>query len=64
MNQKIPKNEKWLHTPQMKAKLARADAWMRVNPPRDTDLAEMDRHIERKDKMTQSDQLREHRCLN
>ncbi|BBU71873.1 hypothetical protein ICHIJ1_17920 [Fluviibacter phosphoraccumulans] len=46
----IPNKERWLHTPQMKAKLARADTWMRVNPPRDTDLAEMDRHIERKDK--------------
>ena len=30
----IPKKEHWLHTPEMKAKLARADEWMRANPPR------------------------------
>lgn len=37
----IPKKERWLHTPQMKAKLARADAWMRVNPARETDLSKL-----------------------
>lgn len=42
----IPDNEKWLHTPEMKAKLARADEWMRDNPPRETDLAELERHID------------------
>ena len=42
----IPDNEKWLHTPEVKAKLARADEWMRDNPPRETDLAELERHID------------------
>jgi len=34
----IPESEAWLHTPEMKEKLARADAWMDANPPRETDL--------------------------
>lgn len=29
----VPYKERWLHTSEMKAKLARADAWMRANPP-------------------------------
>lgn len=50
MKQKIPQNEKWLHTPEMKAKLARADAWMRENPPRETDLDELALQLDRKEK--------------
>lgn len=46
MKQKIPKKERWLHTPKMKAKLARADAWMRDTPPRETDLDELERLVE------------------
>lgn len=46
MKQKIPKNEEWLHTPEMKAKLERADEWFRDNPPSETDLDELERHIE------------------
>ena len=42
----IPDKERWFHTPEMKAKMARADAWMRVNPPRETDLAELRRKLE------------------
>jgi hypothetical protein len=34
----IPESEVWLHTPEMREKLARADAWMDANPPRETDL--------------------------
>ena len=34
----VPTNERWIHEPAMQAKLARADAWMRKNPPRETDL--------------------------
>lgn len=45
MKQKIPKKERWLHTPEMKAKLARADEWMRDNPPRETDMDESDRRF-------------------
>ena len=34
----LPVNERWLHEPAMKEKLARADEWMRQNPPQETDL--------------------------
>jgi len=34
----IPESDAWLHTPEMREKLARADAWMDANPPRETDL--------------------------
>jgi len=38
----IPDNERWLHTPEMKSVLAKADAWMRDNPSKETDLEELD----------------------
>lgn len=47
MNKKIPVHEKWLHTPKMKAKLARADEWMKNTPPRETDLDELARRLEK-----------------
>jgi len=34
----MPVNERWLHEPAMKEKLARADEWMRNNPPKETDV--------------------------
>ena len=34
----VPMNERWLHEPAMKEKLARADEWMRQNPPSETNL--------------------------
>ena len=34
----IPQNERWLHEPAMKEKLATADAWMRENKPQETDI--------------------------
>lgn len=34
----VPINERWLHEPEMKAKLARAEAWVRQTPPQETDL--------------------------
>jgi hypothetical protein len=34
----IPQNERWLHEPAMKEKLAKADAWMRKNQPKETDI--------------------------
>jgi hypothetical protein len=37
----IPANEQWLHEPEMKRKLARAEKWLRENPPRETDLDEL-----------------------
>lgn len=41
----VPMNERWLHEPAMKEKLARADEWMRQNPPRETDLDELERKL-------------------
>jgi hypothetical protein len=35
-------NEHWQHGPAMKEKLARADEWMRQNPPRETNLGELE----------------------
>lgn len=34
----VPVNERWLHEPEMKAKLAQADEWLRDNPPKETNL--------------------------
>lgn len=34
----VPTNERWLHEPAMREKLARADEWMRSNPPAETSL--------------------------
>jgi len=41
----VPMNERWLHEPSMKAKLAAADAWMQQNPPVATDLAELEKKL-------------------
>ena len=38
----VPMNERWLHEPAMKERLAQADNWMRQNPPRETDLDELE----------------------
>ncbi|MCX7171649.1 MAG: hypothetical protein NTY41_15570 [Proteobacteria bacterium] len=38
----MPVNERWLHEPAMKEKLARADEWMHNNPPKETDLEELE----------------------
>ena len=38
----VPLNEHWAHKPQMKAKLTKADAWMRKNPPAETDIDQLD----------------------
>lgn len=46
MKQKIPDHEKWIHTPEVKAKLERADEWMKNTPPRETDLDELERQLE------------------
>lgn len=37
----VPLNEAWLHDPEMKAKLASADGWMKANPPGATKLDEL-----------------------
>jgi hypothetical protein len=41
----IPDNERWLHEPEVRAKLDRALAWAAANPPRETDLDELERKI-------------------
>lgn len=38
----VPMNERWLHEPAMKQRLAQVDDWMRQNPPRETDLDEIE----------------------
>lgn len=38
----VPTNERWLHEPAMKEKLARSDEWIRNNPPQETDLDELE----------------------
>ena len=41
----IPMNERWLHEPAIKEKLARADEWMRQTPPRETSLDELENRL-------------------
>jgi hypothetical protein len=41
----IPENERWLHEPEVRAKLDRALAWAAANPPRETDLDELEKKI-------------------
>jgi hypothetical protein len=38
----IPEGDAWLYTPQMRERLAQADAWMAGNPPSETDLGELE----------------------
>ncbi|HZT04556.1 MAG TPA: hypothetical protein VFA39_20070 [Steroidobacteraceae bacterium] len=38
-------DEAWLRPPEMRAKLERADAWMREHPPAETDLEELERRL-------------------
>lgn len=42
----MPINERWLHEPAMKAKLARADEWMRNNRAKETNLDELEAGLE------------------
>lgn len=39
----IPDNERWLHTPEMQARLKEAFAWLSQNPARETTLEEIER---------------------
>jgi hypothetical protein len=38
----VPVNERWLHEPAMQKKLAKADAWMRKNPAKESDLQKLE----------------------
>ena len=42
----MPINERWLHEPAMKEKLARADEWMRNNPAKETNLGDLEAGLE------------------
>ncbi len=42
----MPVNERWLHEPAMKKKLARADEWMRSHSARETNLEELEVSLE------------------
>jgi hypothetical protein len=41
----VPVNERWLHESAMKEKLARADEWARKNPPKETNLEELEASV-------------------
>ena len=42
----VPVNERWLHEPTMKGKLAKADNWMRNNPAKESNLEEIEARLE------------------
>ena len=42
----IPEVDAWLYTPEMRERLAQAEAWMAENPPRETDLDELAAKLE------------------
>ena len=42
----IPDNEKWLHGPEVQAELNEAITWAEENPPKDTDLDELETRTE------------------
>lgn len=42
----IPEADAWLHTPEMRKRLAQAEAWMAENPARETDLDELAAKLE------------------
>ena len=41
----IPGNEKWLHKPDVKAELDEAIAWAKENPPRESNLEELEARV-------------------
>jgi hypothetical protein len=41
----IPDNERWLHTPEVKAQLDEGFAWAAQNPPQETDLKELEARL-------------------
>ncbi len=43
--QVIPDNERWLHTPEMKQRLDAAIAWAEKNPPRESNLDELEKKL-------------------
>lgn len=47
IGQFIPDNERWLHGPDVQAKLDEAIAWAEKNPPKDTNFEELETRIKR-----------------
>jgi hypothetical protein len=45
LGQLIPDSERWLHTPEVSDSIDRSLAWIRENPPRETDLEELEERI-------------------
>lgn len=45
LGQLIPDSELWLHSPEVSARIDRSLAWAKENPPRDTDLDELEERI-------------------
>jgi hypothetical protein len=43
----VPDNERWLHDPEVKAQLDKSLAWLSQNPPRETDLDELEEKLMR-----------------
>ncbi len=41
----VPDNERWLHEPEVEARLDRAVRWAEDNPPRETDLDDLERRL-------------------
>ena len=41
----VPNNEKWLHTPDVENTLNQALDWAEKNPPAETDLDELEKHM-------------------
>ena len=41
----VPDDERWLHAPEAKAKLDRAIAWADTNPPKETDVASLEKSV-------------------
>ena len=41
----VPDNEKWLHTPDVENTLNQALDWAEKNPPAETDLDELEKHM-------------------
>ena len=41
----VPANEQWIHTPKVQADLTESFEWAAVNPPRETDLGELEERL-------------------
>lgn len=52
LGQFIPDNERWVHTPEVQADLEESFAWTARNPPRETDLKELEERLLREPRKT------------